>query len=303
MIRSFRCEVVAVSNSQFTANFSTFEAAVADRYIVESEVGRGPRATVYRGWMVSNHEPVAIKVLRADLASALDSARFLKQMQKAMDVRHPGIVSFIDAGEAAGRLFCVTAYLEGETLKSRLAREGTLPLADALAIARQTAEALGHAHASDVMHKDVKPDNILLTGSRARLLDVGLSRAISRSIDETMTGSGLTIGTPEYMSPEHASGGVEIDARADLYSLGCVLYEMLTGKPPFSGGAPHAVLMRTLKEKPVPIATLRDAIPADVGMAIDRMLEKNRDNRYSSASDVIEALTTREAGDGRRETG
>ena len=294
MIRSFRCEVVAVSNSQFTANFSTFEAAVADRYIVESEVGRGPRATVYRGWMVSNHEPVAIKVLRADLASALDSARFLKQMQKAMDVRHPGIVSFIDAGEAAGRLFCVTAYLEGETLKSRLAREGTLPLADALAIARQTAEALGHAHANDVLHKDVKPDNILLTGSRARLLDVGLSRAISRSIDETMTGSGLTIGTPEYMSPEHASGGVEIDARADLYSLGCVLYEMLTGKPPFSGGAPHAVLMRTLKEKPVPIATLRDSIPADVGMAIDRMLEKNRDARYPDAARVIEALGNRE---------
>jgi len=290
MIRSFRCEVVAVSNSQFTANFSTFEAAVADRYIVESEVGRGPRATVYRGWMVSNHEPVAIKVLRADLASALDSARFLKQMQKAMDVRHPGIVSFIDAGEAAGRLFCVCAYLEGETLKSRLAREGTLPLADALAIARQTAEALGHAHANDVLHKDVKPDNILLTGSRARLLDVGLSRAISRSIDETMTGSGLTIGTPEYMSPEHASGGVEIDARADLYSLGCVLYEMLTGKPPFSGGAPHAVLMRTLREKPVPIATLRDSIPADVGMAIDRMLEKNRDARYPDAARVIEAL-------------
>jgi serine/threonine-protein kinase len=147
--------------------------------------------------MVNNREPVAIKVLRADLACALDSTRFRKQMQKAMEIQHPGIVSFIDAGEAAGRLFCVTPYLEGETLKSRLARDRTLPLSDVLAIARQTAEALGHAHAHDVLHKDVKPDNILLVGSRALLMDVGLSRAISRSIDETMTGSGLTIGTPD----------------------------------------------------------------------------------------------------------
>ena len=283
-------QVVAVSHPQFTAHFSTFEAAVADRYVVESEIGRGPRATVYRGWMVTNHEPIAMKVLRADLASALDSHRFLKQMQKAMDIRHPGIVSFIDAGEAAGRLFCVTPYLEGETLKSRLARERVLPLSDALAIARQTAEALGHAHAHDVLHKDVKPDNILLIGSRALLMDLGLSRAISRSIDETMTGSGLTIGTPEYMSPEHATGGVEIDSRADLYSLGCVLYEMLAGQPPLGGGASHAVLMRTLKEKPAPIATLRDSIPANVGQAVDRLLEKVPANRYPDAAHVVEAL-------------
>ena len=281
-------------NPQFTANFSTFEAAVADRYIVENEIGRGSRATVYLGRDARNNEPVAIKVLRADLASALDSSRFLNQIRKAAEIRHPGIVTFLYAGEAAGRLFCVRPFLEGETLRSRLARERTLPLADALTIAREVAEALGHAHANDMLHKDVNPENILLSESRALLLDLGLSRAISRSIDETMTGSGLTIGTPEYMSPEHASGGAEMDARADLYSLGCVLYEMLTGQPPFSGGPPHALLIRTLKEKPVPIATLRDSIPADVEKAIDRMLEKHRDNRYSTASDVIEALGNRE---------
>jgi eukaryotic-like serine/threonine-protein kinase len=283
-----------VSHPQFTAHFSTFEAAVADRYVVESEIGRGPRATVYRGWLVASREPVAIKVLRADLASALDSARFLKQMRKAMELRHPGIVSFIDTGEAAGRLFCVTPYIEGETLKSRLARERTLPLSDALAIARQTAAALGHGHAHEILHKDVKPDNILLVGSRALLLDLGLSRAISRSIDETMTGSGLTIGTPEYMSPEHASGGVEIDARADLYSLGCVVYEMLSGQPPLGSGPPQAVLMRTLGEKPAPIATLRDSIPADVAQAVDRLLEKVPGNRYPDAAHVLEALGNRE---------
>ena len=291
-----------MSHPQFTAHFSTFEAAVADRYVVESEVGRGPRATVYRGWMVTNREPIAIKVLRADLASALDSTRFLKHMQQAMNVQHPGIVSFIDAGEAAGRLFCVTPYFEGETLKTRLARERTLPLSDALAIACQTAEALGHAHAHEVLHKDVKPDNILLIGSRALLMDVGLSRAISRSLDETMTGSGLTIGTPEYMSPEHASGGVEIDRRADLYSLGCVLYEMLSGRPPHGSGPPHEVLMRTLTKTPAPISELRDSIPADIAKAVDRLLEKDRAARYADAKQVIDALTTRETGDGRRET-
>ncbi len=282
-----------MSNTKFTANFSTFEAAIADRYVVEEEIGRGNRATVYRGQDVRSGEPVAIKVLRADLASALDSPRFVKQMRKAADIRHPGIVSFLDVGEAVGRVFCVRPFLEGETLRSRLARERTLPLSDAIAIARQIADALGHAHANEILHKDVNPENILLSDSRALLLDLGFSRAISRSIDETMTGSGLTIGTPEYMSPEHASGGVEIDARADLYSLGCVLYEMLAGRPPFSGPA-HSVLMRTLKEKPVPIATLRDSIPEDVGRAIDRLLEKAPAARYPDAAHVVEALGNRE---------
>ena len=283
-----------MSHPQFTAHFSTFEAAIADRYVVESEIGRGPRATVYRGSLVASREPVAIKVLRADLASALDSARFLKQMRKAMELRHPGIVPFIDTGEAAGRLFCVTPFIEAETLKTRLARERPLPLSEALAIARQTADALGHAHAHEILHKDVKPDNILLVGSQALLMDLGLSRAISRSIDETMTGSGLTIGTPEYMSPEHATGGVEIDARADLYSLGCVLYEMLSGQPPLGSGPPHAVLMRAIKEKPAPIATVRDSIPADVAQVVDRLLEKVPANRYPDAAHVIQSLRNRE---------
>jgi len=294
MIDPSAARVVAVSNPQFTAYFNTFEAAVSDRYVVESEIGRGNRATVYRGRNAKTGAPIAIKVLRADLASALDSSRFLQQMRKAADVRHPGIVPFLDVGEAAGRLFCVRRLIEGETLRSLLARERTLPVSDAIAIARQVAEALGHAHAHDVLHKDVNPGNILLTGSRALLLDLGLSRAISRSIDETMTGSGLTIGTPEYMSPEHASGGVEIDARADLYSLGCVLYEMLAGRPPFEGGPPDAVLMRTLKEKPAPINTLRDSIPADVAKAVDRLLEKLPADRYPDAAHLVEALGNRE---------
>jgi serine/threonine-protein kinase len=276
-----------VSDLQFMA----FETAVADRWTIEGELGRGSRAIAYRARDVASGEAVAVKVLRADLASALDSARFLKQMRAMADVRHPGIVPLLDAGEAAGRLFCLTPLLEGESLRSRLTRERQLPLADAVAIARQVADALAYAHASGVLHKDVKPENIFLSGPRALLMDLGLSRAITRSMDETMTGTGLSLGTPAYMSPEHASGGVEIDARADLYSLGCVLYEMLSGAPPFSGGAPHTVWMRTMTDTPVPIGAIRDGVPSDVGAMLDRLLAKAPAARFPDAEHVAEALS------------
>ena len=267
-----------------------FKTAIAGRYALEGEIGRGTRATVYRGRDMSNGAPVAIKILRADLASALDSTRFLAQIRTAERVQHPGIIPFLHVGDAAGRLFCVRPFVDGESLRVRLVRDGQLPLADALAIAREIADALGSAHAQGLLHKDVKPENILLSGSRALLMDLGLSRAITRSMAETTTGSGLALGTPDYMSPEHASGGVEIDARADLYSLGCVLYEMLAGKPPFTGGPAHAVLMRTLKETPVSITAIRDGIPADVGLTIDRLLAKAPAGRYPDAEHLVEAL-------------
>jgi len=270
--------------------FSTFESAVSGRYAIQDEIGRGTRAIVYRAQDVATGEAVAVKVLRADLASALDSARFRKQMESVAGVQHPGIVPLLHVGEAAGRMFVVRPYLQGESLRMRLKREGTLELSEAIAIARQVARALGFAHAAGLLHKDVKPENIFLTESGPMLMDLGLSRAITRSMDETMTGSGLTLGSPSYMSPEHASGGVEIDARADLYSLGCVLYEMLAGQPPFAGGPAHSVLLRTLKEKPIPVRDLRESIPADVGQAIDRLLEKSPAARYPDAAHLVEAL-------------
>jgi serine/threonine protein kinase len=234
---------------------------------------------------------VVVKALNASLASALDFARFRKQMLNAARVRHPGVVPLIAVEEAAGRIFLVTPFLEGESLRSRLKRERQLPLSEAIAIVWQVAEALGEAHANDVLHKDVKPENIFLAGSRALLMDLGVSRAITRSMDETMTGTGLTLGTPGYMSPEHASGRVEIDARADLYSLGCVFYEMLAGAPPFTGAQPHTVLMRTLTETPVSIAAVRDGLPPEVGVALDRLLAKDSAARYASAAQVVEALS------------
>ena len=269
--------------------FATFESALADRFVIQDEIGRGSRATVYRA-LSTDGEAVAIKVLRADLASALDSTRFREQMRKASTVRHPGIVPLLAVDDVAGRLFCVMPLQAGESLRTRLARDRELPPPEAVVITRQIAAALGHAHTHDVLHKDVKPENIFLTGSRAVLMDLGLSRAITRSMDETMTGTGLSLGTPEYMSPEHAQGGVEIDARADLYSLGCVLYEMLAGRPPFTGGKPNALWMRTMTDVPVPIRTIRNGVPEDVGAAVDRLLAKAPAARYPDAEHLVEAL-------------
>jgi eukaryotic-like serine/threonine-protein kinase len=277
-----------MSKSQFTA---AFEMAVADRWILQGEIGRGTQTTVYSAHDAVRGTPVVVKALDASLASALDFPRFRKQMLNAASVQHPGIVPLIAVEEAAGRIFLVTPFLEGESLRTRLNRERQLPLADAIAITRQVAESLGVAHANDILHKDVKPTNIFIDGSRALLMDLGVARAITRSMDETMTGTGLTLGKPGYMSPEHASGGVEISARADLYSLGCVLYEMLAGEPPFTGKQPHAVLMRTLTETPVPVTKHRDGLPPEVGVALDRLLAKDPAGRYASAAEVVEALS------------
>ena len=273
-------------------NFAAFESAIADRYIIDGEIGNGARATVYRARQAPSGSPVAVKVLRADLASALDYPRFLAQMRNAGRVEHPGILPLLDVGDEAGRLFCVSPLLDGESLRSRLSREGQLSVSDAVAIVRQVADALGSAHAEGVLHKDVKPENIFLSGPRALVMDLGLSRAITRSIDETNTGTGLTLGTPAYMSPEHALGGVEIDGRADLYSLGCVLYEMLAGRPPFTGAKPGAVWMQTVTDTPAPITTVRESLPSDVAVTLDRLLAKTPAARYPDAAHLVDALAT-----------
>src|SRR5262245_45449168 len=271
--------------------FAAFKAAIADRFAIEGQVGRGNRAVVYRARDVARGETVALKVLHSDLASALDFGRFIKELRRAQEVSHAGIVPLMAVEEMAGRLVLVMPFLEGESLRARLRREGRLPLGDALAITRQVADALQHAHEREVLHKDVKPENIFLSGSRAMLMDLDVSRAITRSMEETHTGTGLTLGSPAYMSPEHASGGVEIDARADLYSLGCVFYEMLAGEPPFTGATPQAIWMRTLTDTPVPITVHRDSLPVDVGVTIERLLAKTPDARFQDAARVVDALS------------
>ena len=246
---------------------------------------------MYRARDVANGGSVAIKVFRSDLASAINGARFLAQMRKTADLEHDNIVPILEVAEAAGRLFVVMPFIEGESLRARLRREQRFSVPDAVSIARQIAAALGHAHEREALHKDVKPENVFLIGDRALLMDLGIARAITRSIDETMTGSGLTLGTPSYMSPEHARGGVEIDGRADLYSLGCVFYEMLAGEPPFAGKVSFVVLKRIMTETPVPITTIRESVPSDIDVALGRLLAKAPADRYADAGELVGALS------------
>ena len=271
-------------------NFTAFASAIAGRCVIQGEIGRGGRATVYRAVDATTGDPLAVKVLHADLAAALDYPRFVAQMRNAARVRHPAILPLLDVGEVAGRLFCISPLLDGESLRARLRRDRRLPLSDAVEIVRQVAEALGHVHSEGLLHKDLKPENIFLSGSQALVMDLGLSRAITRSIEETHTGTGLTLGTPAYMSPEHALGGVEIDGRADLYSLGCVLYEMLAGEPPFTGTKPGAVWMQTVTDTPVPIMKVRESLPSDVGVTLDRLLAKTPSARFPDAAHLVDAL-------------
>ena len=207
-------------------------AALAGRYAIERELGRGGMATVYLADDVKHHRQVAIKVLQPQLALALGPDRFLREIEIAAKLNHPHILALYDSGEADGFLFYVMPYIKGESLGHKLEREKQLPIEEAIAITRQAALALEHAHAQGVIHRDVKPENILLYEGEAMVADFGVALAVSAAGGERLTETGLLVGTPAYMSPEQSMGERALDARSDVYSLGCVLYEMLTGEPP-----------------------------------------------------------------------
>ncbi|HEU5050567.1 MAG TPA: serine/threonine-protein kinase, partial [Gemmatimonadales bacterium] len=217
------------------------EAALEGRYVVERELGRGGMAVVFMGRDVRHGRAVAIKVLRPELAASLAADRFLREIAIASRLTHPHILPLHDSGEVPPDsptgfplLYYVMPYVEGESLRDRIQREGPLPIGDALRLARGAAAALAHAHAHGVVHRDIKPENILLEDGEAVVADFGLARALDAAADDPLSLPGLAMGTPAYMSPEQ-SAGAEVDARTDIYSLGCVLYEMLAGEPPFSG--------------------------------------------------------------------
>ncbi len=265
-------------------------AALADRYTIERELGRGGMATVYLAQDRKHHRPVAIKVLKPELAVALGPERFLREIEIAARLNHPHILALHDSGEADGFLYYVMPYVEGESLRERLTREQQLPLDDALQITQQVASALSYAHSHDVVHRDIKPENILLESGGVAVADFGIARAITAAGGPRVTETGIAVGTPAYMSPEQGAGSKHLDARSDIYALGCVLYEMLTGEPPYTGVTSQAIIAKRFTD-PVPSARrLRETVPLPVDRAIVKALARAPADRFASAYEFAGAL-------------
>jgi eukaryotic-like serine/threonine-protein kinase len=270
------------------------------RYALERELGRGGMAVVYLARDLKHDRPVALKVVRPDLASLLGGERFLREIRFAARLQHPAIVPVHDSGEADGLLYYVMPFIEGESLRARLSREGQLPLEDALQITREVAGALSYAHRHGVVHRDIKPENILLSAGHSLVLDFGIAHAIAPEGPERLTATGLVVGTPSYMSPEQATGTDRPDLRSDIYSLGCVLYEMLVGEPPYTGPTPRAIIARRLSE-PIPdMRTVREGVPEGVARAVMCALAKVPADRFATAAEFAAALAVGGAGSVRQ---
>jgi serine/threonine-protein kinase len=287
-------------------------SALADRYRLERQLGAGGMATVYLAHDLKHNRKVAVKVLRPELAAALGHDRFLREIEIAAGLSHPHILPLYDSGKAEGPtargadeaaepsaigprpsadiLYYVMPYVEGESLRDRLRREKQLPLDDAMAIAREVADALSYAHARGFIHRDIKPENILLHSGHAVVADFGIARAVDAAGGNRLTETGLAVGTPSYMSPEQAAGAEDLDGRSDLYALGCVLYEMLAGQPPFTAPTAEGVVRQHITAEPPPITQLRPAVPTAVAGVLQRALAKNPADRFNPVAQFADAL-------------
>ena len=271
--------------------------ALADRYRIERELGAGGMATVYLAEDLKHGRKVAIKVLRPELAAVIGAERFLREIKTIATLQHSHILGLIDSGEVRGTAYYVMPFVEGESLRDRLNREKQLPIGDAVRIATEVASALDYAHRHGVIHRDIKPENILLHDGQALVADFGIALAVSSAGGNRMTETGMSLGTPHYMSPEQAMGEREITARSDVYALGCVAYEMLTGEPPFTGNTAQAIVARVLTESPRSLTGQRRTIPPEVESAVLTALEKLPADRFGSAAEFAAALR----GEGTRE--
>ena len=276
-------------NRCLTDLLARLQSALAGRYTIERELGRGGMATVYLARDLKHDRLVALKVLHAELAAALGAERFLREIRLAARLQHPHVLSVHDSGEAAGQLWFTMPYVEGESLRDRLERERQLPMADALRIAREAAEALDYAHRHGVIHRDVKPENILLAEGHSLLADFGIARTLQGS--DRLTETGMAVGTPAYMSPEQASGERAVDARTDVYALGCVLYEMLAGHPPFFGTTAREIVARHTLDPVPPLRPSRPDLPAAIERATFKALAKTPADRFPTAGAFGDALT------------
>ncbi len=271
------------------------QEALVSRYRINRELGAGGMAVVFLAEDLRHRRQVALKVLRPELAAEIGPERFLREIETAARLTHPHILPLHDSGEAGGFLYYVMPYVEGESLRGRLTREKQLPLDDALQIAREVADALSYAHSRDLVHRDIKPENILLQSGHAVVADFGIALAITVAGGGALTATGLALGTPAYMSPEQAAGSRDLDGRCDLYSLGCVLYEMLAGQPPFTGPTVESLMYQHLSVVPRPVTDLRPAVPGWVALAVQRALAKTPADRFSPVALFAEALAHRES--------
>jgi len=252
-------------------------------------------ATVFLAKDIKHERAVAIKVLRPELSASLGGDRFLREIRVAATLQHPNILGLYDSGETEGLLYYVMPFIEGESLRHRLDREQQLPLHDALRITREAAEALQYAHEHNIIHRDIKPENILMLGGHALVADFGIARAVSEAGGEKLTQTGMAIGTPYYMSPEQALGSDRVDARSDVYSLGCVLYELLIGQPPFTGPNAMAIMARHSMEKVPSLQVVRSSVPDEVEDIVLHALEKTPADRFQTMQELVEALNEAEA--------
>ena len=290
-----RFETSSSSERHLTAPPSALVEALRGRYVFERELGQGGMARVYLARDIRHDRPVAVKVLHPELAALIGAERFLHEIKVTANLQHPHILPLHDSGESGGLLWYVMPYVEGETLRTKLQREKQLGIEEAVTLTRGVASALDYAHRHGVIHRDVKPENVLLHDGQPLVADFGIALAVSQAGGSRLTETGLSIGTPQYMSPEQAMGDRELDARSDIYSLGVMLYEMLTGDPPYTGSTAQAIVAKVITEKPAPVTARRDTIPAQVAAAVHKAIAKLPADRFHSAAEFAHALAGREA--------
>ncbi|MFC1639208.1 LpqB family beta-propeller domain-containing protein [Gemmatimonadota bacterium] len=274
-----------------TDAYDRLKSALADRYALERELGAGGMATVYLAEDLKHHRKVAVKVLRPELAAVLGGERFVQEITTTANLQHPHILPLFDSGEADGFLYYVMPFIDGETLRDKLNRETQLGIEEAVKITTEVADALDYAHRHNVIHRDIKPENILLHDGRPTVADFGIALAVSAAAGGRMTETGLSLGTPHYMSPEQATAEKDITNRSDIYSLGAVLYELLTGEPPHMGNSAQQIIMKIVTDEARPVTELRKSVPSNVAASTAKALEKLPADRFATAAEYADALT------------